>query len=392
VHQYLQLLRIEGALPAIVATFFARIGFGMIMLSLVIFIAQEAGYGVAGAVSAVTTLAMATSAPWKGHLVDLSGPFKMQCITGVGTFISVGFLLFSAIYLPLWVIVIAGALVGLSDPANVVVMRNLWWKVSDLDRIRMLGTSFEGVASPIAYSLAPLLAGFLVLSFSPAIAVAAGGLISGVATLGFAAQKRIRHWKVERNEHEGRAKITGKKNITLLMMIYSMLFAAHAALIVALVSFSEHVNQVGLSGFLLAGVSGGVLIGSLYFGTSRHAEKPKRAIERSFLMIFFVGLALTFSSKLLLVALLVFFYGLCRGPIPAASNFLVVFYAGDKSAGKAIGLLSSAIFIGQTLGYFLGGVLIEDFGFRAGFAVMAVAAPLALVAAFFLPERPWQKD
>lgn len=125
---YGQLLRTRGAWTFLLPGFAARQPFAMLTLSIVLLVQHTTGsYGVAGAVAAVTGVAMALFAPYSGRLADRYGQ-RAVLLPGVLVHAASGLTLtvLALADAPLWALFLAAVPTGASVPQVGPMVRARW--------------------------------------------------------------------------------------------------------------------------------------------------------------------------------------------------------------------------------------------------------------------------
>ena len=109
-------------------------------------------------------------------------------------------------------------------------------------------------------------------------------------------------------------------------------------------------------------------------------------VRANFGSALFVGL-MAFSPNILVFCLLRFIQGAFTGTVSAAQT-LVASYTPYHRQGTALGLMSSAVFLGLSLGNWLGGEFAYRYGYKRGFLMAGLILFLScLVVIFGVKER-----
>lgn len=110
----------------------------------------------------------------------------------------------------------------------------------------------------------------------------------------------------------------------------------------------------------------------------------KLMIQRAMLAAVFIIGAMGFAKTVLFLVILRFLQGFFTGTITASSAFVAVNTPNDKLS-YSLGILSSSTFVGYSLGPLLGGLVAENFGYRASFFVGGALMLLGFfIVTFFL--------
>lgn len=333
-------------------------------------------YGAAGALSAVATIALAVSAPWRGRRLDrvgLRGAVAPSLVVlavcwSVAPFVS---------YWPLLVLSAGAGLFVV--PTFSIVRQALMHAVPEQQR--KVALSIDAVALEISFMIGPALGVLLATYtstpwalFATEFATVLGGLLLWAANPDLRAEDaassaahRVRTW--------------------MSPAFVGVLVASVAATIVltatdvGVVAALRHMHHQSWIGWELAVWGFGSAVGGLLYG----------AMHRSVPMYLLLGMLSATTLPVVLarepasLAVLLFVAGLCCAPTVTATVDAVSRVVPERVRGEALGWHGAAFTVGGAVGAPLAGVAIDATGWHGGFVLpsvigLAVAALLGLAA------------
>ncbi|MFJ7769067.1 MFS transporter [Streptomyces sp. NPDC097107] len=389
---YGQLLRTRGAWTFLLPGFAARQPFAMLTLSIVLLVQHTTGsYGVAGAVAAVTGVAMAVFAPYTGRLADRYGQ-RAVLLPGVLVHAASGLIL-TALALadaPLWALFVAAVPTGASVPQVGPMVRARWGvKLKDSP---LMGTAaaFESVTDELTFVLGPLIATALCTTVDPAAGLVTEAALTLVGGLLFAAQKSTQptvgradgdHTRVE---HVPALRIPG---VRVLIVVFLGIGSVFGGMQVSLAAFTESIGEPGLNGVLYGIFAAGNMLSGLACGAIAWKVAPQRR-----LLVGYTALALTASGlwaahSVLVLAGLGLLVGMCIAPALITGYTLVEGLVPAGARTEAFTWLTGAVALGQAAAVTVSGQLEDRFWDGAGFLVPMGGTVLALATLVALRSR-----
>nr|AAD25166.1 putative 4-chlorobenzoate transporter [Arthrobacter sp. SU] len=174
--------------------------------------------------------------------------------------------------------------------------------------------------------------------------------------------------------------------VAIALMLIDGMDVAVAAYAAPALSKSWSLDPVTL-GFLLSSGLFGMAAGSLFL-TPFSDKIGRRRMMLVALVLVSAGMTLSvFAGDVVQLMAYRVLAGLGIGGMIANLNVFVSEYSSDKRRGSILGLYTSGFAIGATLGGFIAGPLIPQFGWRSVFVVGAAASILMLAVTWrFLPE------
>nr|WP_121747534.1 MFS transporter [Streptomyces sp. E2N166] len=389
---YGQLLRTRGAWTFLLPGFAARQPFAMLTLSIVLLVQHTTGsYGVAGAVAAVTGVAMAVFAPYTGRLADRYGQ-RAVLLPGVLVHAASGLIL-TALALadaPLWALFVAAVPTGASVPQVGPMVRARWGVKLKGSPLMGTAAAFESVTDELTFVLGPLIATALCTAVDPAAGLVTEAALTLVGGLLFAAQKSTQP-KVgradgdhARAEHVPALRVPG---VRVLVVVFLGIGSVFGGMQVSLAAFTESIGEPGLNGVLYGIFAAGNMLSGLACGAIAWKVAPQRR-----LLVGYTALALTASGlwaahSVLVLAGLGLLVGMCIAPALITGYTLVEGLVPAGARTEAFTWLTGAVALGQAAAVTVSGQLEDRFWDGAGFLVPMGGTVLALATLVTLRSR-----
>jgi MFS family permease len=369
-----------------VADICARLPQGMVTITLLLVAAVHASMTVAGLVVAGYTLGQAVTGPVRGRLADRRGLVPVASIcAGAYALALLALLATSLGRAPTGLLIGTAAVAGLVNPPLSPGMRSLW---SAYAGPRLIQTAFalDAAVFDLAYITGPVLASGLATGLTPAAAVAVLLALTGAAVLMIVAPARRPDHRepVPAGQPAERKRRSPLRSAALreLLITAALTNAALSATEVALTAYVRHHHALWASGPLLAEVSIGSILGSLFLGNQGHRL-------RALLAGYAGGLALLTAAGLYapLVAVAAPLAGLCLGP-SLATLFGSAAAAAPPGSGTETqswvnSIMNGGAAGGAALAGFASGRPVLALGLAA--AAAAGAAVTAVVSAHHVP-------
>jgi MFS family permease len=270
--QYVAVWRVPGAPVLLVVGTFARVGIGMISLSLLMLVHAITGsYATAAIASVSYAIAGAALGPVWGRLADRFGPTRILLISGVAHPVALAILL-ALQSMPVSFVYAAAALAGATYPPLTAAIRGAWTSLTRTRlNVRTAALAAETSMFELVFVVGPLLVAFFVALASPAAALAFSALATLVGTLWTALSPAIRaqrpHPVPESATFLGPLRAPG---FAALLACCAGLGAAFGASTVAIPAYATALggsHPETLAGVLIAVWSLGSAFGGLWFGT-----------------------------------------------------------------------------------------------------------------------------
>ena len=382
------LLRRPGAAPMVLAGVIGRLPMGMVGLALTLLIVGQTGsYGLAGAVSAVTTISVALVGPYGARLADRIGQGRaLPLLLAVN--ISSVLLLTAAVSLgwpvPLWFLF--AAISGMSIPNIGAMTRARWLRIARNGAERSRAFAMESVADELSFVVGPVIASALALAFFPAAPVLfalAAALIGGLA---LSLQRRNAPPPSGRPEPGQRVghvvRFAGIGSLFLVMLALGGFFGS---LNVSTIAFAEQSNPA-MTGVLLGAFSFGSLVSGVVIGLVRRRWRLVNQVRLGVITLTLMVLPLPFIAVPQAFALIAFTAGLSVSTVMIGVFGLVERMVPNSRITEGLAFTSSGIALGIAGGIALSGQVIDAVGPQYSLGLAAVFAGIA-AAIFWARSR-----
>lgn len=361
----------------------ARLPMGMIGLGLLLLVRDSGGsYAAAGAVSGAYFIATAVGAPVAGRLVDRRGQTQIL-LPRAAIFPALlgGACALAVVDAPLALIGVCAAAAGALMPPVGASLRALWPRLFADAELRAAAYALEASLQEIIFIAGPLLVAVLAGAVSPVLALAVAAATGGIGTLLIAGSEPVRAWRPDEQRAAsilGALESPGVRTIVSLSLCLGLGFGATE---VAFPAFAEGHGGAELGSVPISLFAAGSLVGGLIVGARVSVTSLRLLRAAAGLLV--VGLALPLLGwSLPSMALFAFLAGLPIAPVVMAAYGLIDAVATPGTAAEAFAWISTAVFVGFSVGTAVGGVLIDQVGVRASLALgtAGVALGALLVA------------
>lgn len=441
---YRAVLRMPHARAAFASSLVGRLTFGIVSLSLLLTLtAGGRGYGTAGLVMALFSVAIVLTSPFRARLLDQHGPRAALPPMAAGYALSLVVIALIPDHAGASLAVIAAlaTMAGACAPPLGIVMRTLWSALVEDRSALQAAYSLDGVVEELLYVIGPVIVGVIALTARPAI----GLLVSaGLAVLGtglFLRALRARDQgrpqpvpqarptmdkpaapdgsgasddKPTASGYESTApgdkptapgdKPTApgdeptapddpraSRAILALALLTGVIGLLLGGLGLVLVAFSQARHDPAAVAWIEAGLSAGAAVGGLGYGTVTWRTPARRR-----LVLLAAGLAAVLSlaglsPNLPVLSVLAALAGVAVSPALATAYVLADSLAAPQARNRAGNWVNSGYNAGNSAGALLSGQLIGRVPLAACLPLLAAPALLAiapLAVAPLLPKRP----
>jgi MFS family permease len=383
---YQQVLSDHRAVAFSLAGFVARLPMSMTGIGIVLLVSLTTGsFGLAGLLTAATTLTAAVLAPFWGRATDRVGQARVLLLTVLINVVSVA-LLVTAIELawPLAVSLAAASGVGIGSSLAGSAVRARW--TLRLNGSSLLHTAFalEAMLDEVVFIIGPVLVTFLATALHPTLGVSVSafiGLIGAVAlALQHSTQPPIR--SISR-DHAGWSRLP-RRVLVPLAIASSALGMVFGGMEVNIVAFAKEAGALPYAGLILIAWSFGSLVAGAVTGAIIWRASPARRFRVGATMLALSLLPLPFVSHPVGLALLLILSGLAIAPTLIASIAVIQSAVAQSRLTEALAWNSTGMVAGVAVGAAAVGYVIDSSGAQAGFVAVATAGLLLTLSALFV--------
>ena len=381
--RYAALFRAPHVRRLVLSGLLARLPMGMIGLALLLLVRREGGsYAAAGGVSAAYFVSTAVGAPIAGRLVDRRGQTRILLPRAVVfPALLAGVCALASIDAPLVLVGLGAAAAGVLMPPVGASLRALWPRIFAEADLRSAAYALEASLQELIFIAGPLLVAVLTSAVSPVLALAVAAAAGGVGTAAIALAPPVRAWRPDERHAAsilGALESSGVRTIVGLSLCLGLGFGGTE---VGWPAFAEGHGGAELGSIPISSFAAGSLVGGLVTG-ARATVPPLQLLRLSSLVLAAAMTLPLLGWSLPSMAVLAFLAGLPIAPVVMAAYGLVDAVATRGTAAEAFAWISTAVFVGFSIGTAAGGVLIDAVGVRASFALGAggVAVGALLVA------------
>jgi predicted MFS family arabinose efflux permease len=216
---------------------------------------------------------------------------------------------------------------------------------------------------------------------SPVLALVVAAAAGGVGTTLIALSEPVLAWRPDERRASSILGALESRGVLTIVGLSVCLGLGFGATEVGFPAFAEDYGGPELGSIPIALFAAGSLVGGLLAG-ARVTAAPVRLL-RAASVVLVAGMALPLLGwSLPSMAVLAFLAGLPIAPVVMAAYGLIDAVAAPGTAAEAFAWISTAVFVGFSVGTAVGGVLIDAVGVRASFGLgtAAVAAGALIVA------------
>jgi MFS family permease len=265
--RYRRFLRTPGVPRLFASMLVGRLPGAMMGLAIVLRVTGAGGsYALAGVVTAAFSVTAGLSSPVLSRLVDRRGQTVVLVPTAVAMLAAT--LLFAALspHDSAWLLVGAGALIGLFLPPITTASRALWPSVvTEPDALESAYTT-DATFQELIFIVGPLLVVAVNAPFGSAAAIVTAGIVCCSGTLSFALSAHSRNWQPTPHQADRHHALRSPGLRVLLATLFALILG-FAAIEVSVVAAAKQAHHGGLSGVLLALWSVGSLLAGFVYGS-----------------------------------------------------------------------------------------------------------------------------
>lgn len=380
-NSYREIFSTPGTKGFSLAGFIARMPISMMGIGIVTMLSQLRGdYWLAGAVAATFTLSSALLAPHISRMADQLGQSRILLpTTGISVFFTILLLLCTKYEAPYWTLFLSALCAGCMPNMSAMV-RARWTKLYRGSHKLHTAFSFESVVDEICFIIGPVLSVSLSVMFFPE----AGPLLSSVfLTIGVCLFTMQKSTEPPVHPHDITNKGTVFKIGSLRVLAFTLIAIGtiFGTIDVVSVAFAEQQGNTVAASFVLSVYAIGSCLAGLIFGTLKLNTPPYNQFLIAVTLSMITMLPLVFVNTITWLVVIVFFAGISVAPTMIITMGLVEKIVPESKITEGMTWAITGLGIGVSLGSAIAGLVIDNFGARAGFSVAIIAGGLALTIA-----------
>jgi MFS family permease len=384
---YRDLLATPGAPAFSGSAFVARMPIAMLGLGIVLLlVAHDRSYGLAGAVSATLALVNALSAPRIARLVDRLGQSRvlLPSVAVHGVFL-LTFVVLADADAGSWSLFLTAALAGVFAPSVGSLVRARWGHVLGPGPRLQTAYSFESVVDEVIFVVGPLLVAVLATRVRPPSGLLVALALLVVGSLGLTAHRASEPPPVPAHAHDGPTvlRTPGMAALITMMVFVGGVFGGVE---ISTVGFADQDGHRGLAGALLACYAGGSMVAGLAYGVVHwRVALPVRLVAGATAMTLTVA-SLSFVRSAGLLAPVLFVCGLGIAPTLISGLSLVERMVAPGQVTEGLTWATTGIVVGLSVASPIAGRIVDEVDARHAYLV-ALGSGLTAVLTGLLAAR-----
>ena len=379
---YTAVLKRPGVVRILLSQLAARWAFGMMSLAFVLHVQEVTGsYALAGITLGAETLGAAIAGPMLARLIPRVGIRPIVFISSTIGAIAMVFMGLSDGSAPA-ILIWLGFLVGITSPPIQQIVRPIYPSLISKEQTNHL-FALDANLQELIWIVGPIVATLIAANAGTPSALFVMAAIQIVGCYTFAANREVRSAKIERSKRRVGGVLKSKivlSNVAMGLLLVGSFGGAEVGTVAV-------ITDRNVSGWVLAALSAGSLLGGFLFG---HRAKTKYALSK-FFALSAVGYSLIFFAphEPIWVSICWFIAGLGIAPIFATLASIIAIKLSPSESVEAYGWISTGQLIGFSSAAAIAGIAIDTIDPIAAFGVAFVAAILGLVIALIsLPFTP----
>ncbi len=373
--EYLRILQYPGARSMILASFPARLAYGMIGLGLY-FKTYHTVHSIAfaGFVAGINGIAGSLTTSLRSSMLD-----KFGMRTPLRIFVpsyGISILLLNYVNSKTGLL-IASLILGISAPPINLSIRPLWRFIvpqGDMRKALAIDTSVMTITTV----LGPVVVTFLSLSSHPASALWVCSLLVMIGGLSLSALSITKSWEPEVKSPNDQSifKVPG---IRLLMVEGALIGLGTGIFQIAVPAFTTLRHVEHLTGLIFAVMSTASIVGSLLAGIVGKKLTPLNAFIRNYYIWAFVGIPLFLTTPGWSLMVVTAFIGLSNGGQQVFYLEVVEAVRPNGTSASALGWMWTIEGSAASIGAWIGGSISQSFSPQFCFAITSLTVLLGLI-------------
>ncbi|MFF4427035.1 MFS transporter [Streptomyces sp. NPDC001549] len=375
---YRMLLTAPGGGRLAAASVASKLQYNMLAVSALLLLAPRYSYAAAGLAVSIMVVANAASSPLRGRLADRHRVPVVVTLFLIGYLTATAGLMASAAHrLPLWVVMASVALLGLCFPPVSILIRGYWVAAAG-EWARASANSLESALIDVTLIAGPVLATWLSTSASPVAPFVVSSVLMAVAVVLMCTVREIPR-TLAPTARDWRGPLRSRPLLRVLAALF-LFGGALSAVEVVLPLYAQQNDAVGYSGWFLAALSLGSIVGALILGThsTSHRWMPPALVGVFAAGTLLLAFAMTVGPVLVLIVCPL--TGVTIGSAFARLYTVVGTTGPAGNEHETQGWATSCTTVGFALGA-AGGAVIAD---ALGAAAFVLVTPVAALGAALL--------
>ena len=375
---YRDLLATPGGRRFSGAAFVARMPIAMVNLGIVLLVVAENGsYGLAGAISAAFALVNAVSAPVIARLIDRRG--QRRVLAPAVALHSVGLGLFVVLVssgAPTWSLYLSAAAAGLFGPSIGSLVRARWGHALGPGARLRTAYAFESVLDELIFVVGPLVVTVLATRFFPA-----AGLLgaAGLVVVGTLALLSHRSSEPPAAAHDApHPSALRSPGLVTLMAVMAFVGGVFGSVEISAVAFADESGRRVLAGPLLASYAGGSMLSGLAFGAVTWKVSARRRLLLGAAVMTATVTTLPWTDSAGVLAGLLFLAGVGIAPTLISGFSLVERMVPTSNVTEGLTWATTGLIVGFSAATWLAGRLVDTAGVGEAFLVAPASGLCAL--------------
>jgi MFS family permease len=373
--RYLEVLALPHAWTLVLASFPARLAYGMISLGIFFKVQRETGsVAFAGLAIGLNSIGGSLTAGFRGYLIDRYGqswplrifvPSYAAMIMAVNMSESKTFLLVMA------------TIMGVTAPPINLSIRPLWKTVVSGTQLRTayaIDTSLMNTTTVIG----PVVVTTLALSSHPGSALAVASALMLIGGTAIMVSQVSRNWKPEVKD-KGQESLWRSPALRLLMLEGSFIGFGWGIFNVAVPAFATLEKVPNRTAWVFAAMGIASIAGGLIAGTLSRRTSSLTALRRTYLVWFIFSLPMAFTYPGWSMVIGGAFVGFVGGAIQVFYWEVMEAVRPKGSATSYMGLLWSVEGTIMALGSAIGGLLCETIGAQITLSITSICIGLGYI-------------
>ncbi|TCD54432.1 MFS transporter [Alloscardovia theropitheci] len=423
---YRQIFKIPGTLAFSISGAMTRATMSTIGLSMILCLNNLYNeWTSAGLLSAVYVISAAVVTPFYARLFDKYGQKRIGLMIAPVQFaLLLAFAAAAYFRAPLALLFTLAILIGFCMYSVGAAVRTRWaWALSDKPEDYLnTAYSWEAAIDEIIFIFGPILAATISTSFPPISTIIPFILFGGINFIGAMIFYNLKSanppavvavQEVDIDDNSVQTDVPDTAMSEQMKKLYSrhiLLFPGMLFLIFAITFFNSTfsaydvtmtavMKEIGLyqrTGFMLATIAVGSLMGALFFGSRKHKHNSwiRMMIFMAFLSLGIAGVSISMTMhQIILAGLFGVFAGLFVAPTYATANLIMRQTAPANQLTEGLSWISTGSTVGSSIGSAVGGIFLDQVGNYATLHLLWINALIALPLFFlgYMQVRSFEK-